>query len=657
MKKILMAAAALTLILTSCNSRMEPIIVEDTLPFPYDTEIDETVRPGDDYYHYALGKWLDSSNPSPSFFDQISENNQELLARTLTTSSDPLLVQLRGMVEKAMADDSRSAALIKERLQMLEQVETVDQLYEAFSELHRLGYNPLVRLSPEVRYGKEVVNIMLSGGKPVELDTLMAMRDTEKVAEKVASYCQPLTHFGYSQERIVQISQNAVKMETVEMSVFVKVYDLLNTPAERIPATKSDDPYKDAVMFVGGLMGLDPALVERYMITPLTMAGFELLRQFATLAEHPELVPLFRDYMIYNVICQDAFCIPKTTAQTDRVAILANLLHYNRYYKYRILLDSYGTENIFKQQCLSILEDLRQVLIERIENLDWMSAPTKAEARKKAEAMTFYVGYPEQWNSDMNPQVDGDCLLDVATQLRQHQNSVVKNMLGRNLDEVGWDFWAILSAFTTDNAFHLREANALIILPSWITRPRFDNELSEAVTYAAAICFAHEICHGFDAGGSLADADGVKRDWWAPADKQAFLEKQKALIELFNQMEDYPGQPADGELTLNENLADYGGVTIALECYKQRLTRQGFTGEQFDEQIKKFFLAYAQFYKHTYERTVEYQKKIHDMKDSHSLNHVRINGMMRLQDDWYRLYDVQPTDKLYVAPENRVKIW
>ncbi|MBQ3745399.1 MAG: hypothetical protein II853_05885 [Prevotella sp.] len=117
------------------------------------------------------------------------------------------------------------------------------------------------------------------------------------------------------------------------------------------------------------------------------------------------------------------------------------------------------------------------------------------------------------------------------------------------------------------------------------------------------------------------------------------------------------GQPADGAQTLNENLADYGGVELALDCYKKRLTEQGFRGEKLDEQIKKFFISYAQLWKMEYERSIETQKNMHDMKDTHSLNHVRINGMMRLQDDWYRLYDVQPTDKLYLAPEDRVKIW
>ena len=103
-------------------------------------------------------------------------------------------------------------------------------------------------------------------------------------------------------------------------------------------------------------------------------------------------------------------------------------------------------------------------------------------------------------------------------------------------------------------------------------------------------------------------------------------------------------------------MADYGGQELALECYKQRLTNQGFKGAQYDEQIKKFFLSFAHLWKEERELDNEMLKYLYEV-DTHSAAHNRVNGMMRLQDDWYRLYDVKPTDKLYLAPEDRVKIW
>jgi predicted metalloendopeptidase len=246
--------------------------------------------------------------------------------------------------------------------------------------------------------------------------------------------------------------------------------------------------------------------------------------------------------------------------------------------------------------------------------------------------------------------------LATVTQLRQNAVQTISSVRGKNAAEYGWDIWASMSLFTTDNAFYMSSANTLIILPAWISKPRFDNDLSEAAVYAVTTTFGHEFCHGFDANGANFDENGYYRDWWAPADKAAFEAKQQIMVDLFNQLEVIPGLMADGEKTLDENMADYGGQELALECYKQRLTDLGFKGTQYGEQLKKFFLSFAHLWKGENERDnsqLEYYYEV----DTHSANHNRVNGMMRLQDDWYRLYDVQPTDKLYLAPKDRVKIW
>jgi len=660
MRNILMAAAAITLmmtmtVLTSCTDDSEdnPVVVTDDKPFTYDSEIDETVRPGDDFYRYALGKWLNSADPTPSFYTQVDVANKQLLATAMNTSSEPLMVQLRALVDAAMADDSRDVDLLHERLQMLEQIETADQLYDAFATMHQLGYCPMVRVTPIV-IGRKIMNIMVTGGKPIEMDTVMA-RYPGKLKEQVADYCKMLSLLGYSDERIAEINSHAVAVEQVEQADFLPQFEYFNKPMALTRGAAEDDVHA-ATVAVGLLMGLDREALETQQILPVGAGIKQLMVQLMKASEQPQLIPVFRDYMIYNVISQDAFCIPRLTGKTDRAAILNNLLHYNKYYKYRVLVESYGRENIYKQPCQDIMERMRQTFIRRVDALDWMSDGTKAEARKKAEAMLFYVGYPDTWNDEMTPTVDSDCLLAAATQLRQHVTPMCTKMLGKSLEDVGWDFCCTYSSFVADNSFHMASANALIILPAWLTCPRFNSALSEATLYATAFTFAHEFCHGFDANGSAYDERGATRDWWEPADKQAFQQKQQALAALYSQLEFIPGRMADGLQTLTEDMADYGGVELALDCYKQRLTEQGFSGKQFDEQIRKFFLAYAQIWKQEPEFSAERLVQTYGT-DGHSAPHNRVNGMMRLQADWYRLFDVKPTDKLYVKPEDRVKIW
>lgn len=653
---VLCCAMTMMVSLTSCTNNSDiPVEVTDSKPFTYDREIDNSVRPGDDFYKYALGQWLNDDNRSPSIFMQINEEQKAVLKKTLATSADPLLVLLRGQVDEAMSNDSRSVALLRERLQMLEQIETADQLHVAFTTLHQLGYSPLFRVVPFIVEGREVINLIITGGKTVEMDTVMAMKDSKDMVERVTSYCQRLRFLGYSDERIAQISEHATSLEQILMNDFLINFEMLRHPLPLTRAITGDEDMDKAIGSVVEMMGLEKSKLESNRLLLLGVGITQLMVQLAKASQQQDLISVFRDYMIYNVISQDAYCVPKQTGMTDRFDILNNLLHYNRYYKYRILVENYGYDNIYKQQCQDILERMRQVFIQRVEKLDWMGAATKAEAIKKAAAMTFYIGYPDKWNDAMTPQVSGDCLLATATQLRQHSVESNKKMIGKHLDDIGWDFWAIYSAFTTDNAFHLSSANALTILPSWITRPRFNEELSEATLYATATTFGHEFCHGFDSGGSAYDADGKNCDWWQPDDKLAFQTKQQALIQLYNQLEDYPGKMSDGEKTLQEDMADYGGIELALACYKQRLTEQGFSGIQFDEQIKKFFLSYAQIWKQEQELSVE-GLKVYET-DTHSVPHNRVNGMMRLQDDWYRLYDVKPSNKLYVDPKDRVKIW
>ena len=659
-KNLMMIAAFLcfiitTTLFTSCAEEDSIASLVDDKPFPYNEEIDESVRPGDDFYRYALGKWLNSSNPSPSFFEQIKKDFADVQDNALETSNDPLLVQLRSQADATLTNDAANLALLTERLQMLEQIQTTDQLYAGFGVLQQMGYSTLFRLLPLVGEKKTVICVIHTGGVPEEMQQVFYRKEKNKVDSLVTAYCQPLRALGFSEERLQQLIANACTVEHQLLDLYINGVELLSHPMQVMSTRGAEKNNEENIKKLMTMMGLSDEQMESGLFQHASIEIIKYFNDFASIGDDTEKVVRFRDYMIYNVIAQDAPFVPSITG-AKRAEMLSRALQYNRYYKYRQLVEYYGYDNIFKQQCSDIMEQMRQIFIQRVENLDWMSTATKAEARIKAEKMKFYIGYPEQWNDAMSPHADGDCLLASATQLRQQATEMIRAMAGKKTDDITWNMFATFADFTTDNAFYVPLDNALVILPAWITRPRFNADLSEAALYATAISFGHEFCHGFDDGGSSIDADGAFRDWWEPADKQAFKAKQQILVQLYNQLEAYPGQPADGQKTLRENMADYGGVELALECYRQRLTQQGFEGEQFDEQIKKFFLAYAQVFKHERELSLELLMHYYAI-DIHSACHNRINGMLRLQDDWYRLYDVKPTDKLYLAPEDRVKIW
>ena len=644
--------------LTSCSIDDNPVPVTDNKPFPCEDGMDYSVRPGDDFYRYINGQWLDSSNPSLSMFKQVEKESQKAFDNMLATSTDPLVVKMRSQAAADMSDDSKNKAIVNERLQMIEKVTTADQLYATFGTLQELGYCPLLRLIPIPDTGRMMINAMVTGGCTDEMTTAFKYGNHAELDSIVNVTCQQLKSFGFSDERIAEIIKNANKIENLQMSAYSSASSMLRYPVVSIRrAPQADDDAHDKLMNkiveMVGCTGDDlTSGIVKFSKEEIEM----LIQELVEAGDTEEGIKTYRDYMIYNVIAQDAPFLPSVNQQTKATAMMQRALQYNKYYKYRLIADCYGYDNIQKQQCNDILERMRKVFIQRVKDLDWMGDATKAEAIKKAEAMTFYIGYPEQWNDDMMPKADGDCMMAYATQLRQEANKTNMSLRGRKFDDAPWDLLASYASFTTDNAFYSASINSLVILPSWITKPRFDNDLSEAVLYAVAVTFSHEFCHGFDASGSLYDETGKYRNWWQPADLAAFQAKQQAMIELFNQLEAYPGQLANGTKTLVENMADYGGVTLSLECYKQRLQELGFKGEQLDEQIKKFFVAYAYLWRNERERDLDMMKRLYEI-DPHSIPHNRVNGMSRLQDDWYRLYDVKPTDKLYLAPKDRVKIW
>lgn len=369
-----------------------------------------------------------------------------------------------------------------------------------------------------------------------------------------------------------------------------------------------------------------------------------------------EGIAQMRDYLIFYVFGQDFVFVHRFSTGYANLR-LDEAVKFATYHMFRLQVETMGEENIHKEKCREIMENFRTILIERIDKLDWMSSATKQIAQKKARQMRFMIGYPDQWSDEFTPVIKESTLVEAVSSLRRQWAGWKKKIIGRSMQSNGWDFWCTTNRFSLVSASYYSSSNELRISPAYLTAPYFDPDKSEASLYTAAYVFGHEISHGFDSSGSNYDENGVRQNWWADEDRAAFKQKQQQLMALYGQFEHYPGQPADSEKTLNEDMADLGGVTLAYEAYKRHLKSQGYVGQQYDEQLKKFWISYA-----VSTGSDEFVRNIDNLKwqylyDSHSAAYNRVNGIVRLFDDWYRLFDVKPTDALYLAPEDRVKIW
>lgn len=314
----------------------------------------------------------------------------------------------------------------------------------------------------------------------------------------------------------------------------------------------------------------------------------------------------------------------------------------------KIYVSEYFPESS-KTQMAELVENLRTALGERIENLDWMSAETKVNAKEKLMAFNPKIGYPDEWQSFDGLSIDPKDLMSNVRSLRQFfQDQSVE----RELQKTDRNRWGMTPQRV--NAYYNSSFNEIVFPAAILQPPFFDPNADAAVNYGAiGAVIGHEMGHGFDDQGSKSDANGIQRNWWTDADREAFEKKADMLAEQYSQYEPIEGNFVNGRNSLGENIGDVGGLAMAYHAYKLSLNGKeapvidGLTGDQ------RFFLAWAQVWK---EKRTEESMLNQLRAGTHAPGRFRAQAP-RNHDAWYEAFDVKPGDALYLAPEERVRIW
>ncbi len=297
-----------------------------------------------------------------------------------------------------------------------------------------------------------------------------------------------------------------------------------------------------------------------------------------------------------------------------------------------------------------LVENLRAALRQNIETLDWMGDATKTEAYKKLGTFLPKIGYTQKWRDYGSVKiVPGDLIANVQS-LRRYFVDDQNGRLGTKPDRAEW----FMTPHTV-NAYYNASFNEIVFPAGILQPPFFDVSADPAVNYGAiGGVIGHEMGHGFDDQGSKSDSAGIQRNWWTDEDRARFDTRTKALGAQYATYCPLEGQCVNGQLTMGENIGDLGGLSMAYTAYKLSLKGKeapvidGLTGDQ------RFFLAWAQVWKSkAREETILNRLKT----DSHSPPQYRINGPLRNLNEWYKAFDVKPGDKLYLPPEQRVRIW
>lgn len=302
-----------------------------------------------------------------------------------------------------------------------------------------------------------------------------------------------------------------------------------------------------------------------------------------------------------------------------------------------------------KAKIESLVTNLKAAYRARIEKLDWMGDETKREALKKLDTYTIKVGYPDHPRDYSKLVMRKD---DLVGNVRRAAEADWAFYSGRFFGPVDKSDWGMTPQ--TNDAYNgsLRD----IVFPAGILQPPvFDAKADPAINYGAAGgIIGHELTHGFDDQGRKIDASGALRDWWTAKDAETFKARADVLGAQFSKYEPLPGLKVNGELTMGENIADLGGLTLALDAYRASLKGQpvpvlgGFTGDQ------RVFLGWAQAWRGKVSDDFVRKQVV---SDPHSPRQFRVIGPTRNVDAWYDAFQVKAGDKMYVAPADRARIW
>ena len=302
-----------------------------------------------------------------------------------------------------------------------------------------------------------------------------------------------------------------------------------------------------------------------------------------------------------------------------------------------------------KAKIQALVVNVKAAFRARLEHLDWMSEATRKEALRKLDQITIKVGYPDHPRDYSGVVIRGDDLVGNVRRAAAADWAYQAAKLGQPVDRSEW-----IMTPQTNNAYN-GSFNDIVFPAGILQAPMFDPNADAAINYGAiGGVIGHELTHGFDDEGRKIDADGALRDWWTKEDAAKFEARAKMLGAQYSAFEPLPGVHVNGDLTMGENIADLGGLTIALDAYRASLhgkaapVLDGLSGDQ------RVFLGWAQAWRGKV--TDDFVRK-QVVSDPHSPRQFRVIGPTRNIDAWYRSFDVQPGEKMYLPPEQRVRIW
>jgi len=644
--------------------------------YPLDA-FDRATQPGDDFFRFANGGWLDAT-PIPDdrsgtgFSIIMRERNDARMAEIISSLQENDQAagsdgqKIRDLYLNFMDEDAIEAAGMapfEEDISRILSARTHEDIARVMADA-ALGTGSIFGVSVAADVKSPTDYTVYAGQSGLGLpDRSYYLRAGENLAEQRAAYQAYMAEvFGLLDlEKVDAYAQDLMALET-ELAV------IHWSRADRRDATRTYNPTS-----LGQLQATAGGFPWRTYMEALGLEGTEtiVLREADTFEPVAKLFAetspdLWRHYLLFHYVSANADYMPERFAQADfdfygkvlsgqktqrardkrAIALVNGFLNQA---VGKIYIERFFPEES-KRQMSEIFENIRTAFSARIDGLDWMTDETKVAAQNKLAAMTAKIAYPDKWRDYGDVEIVAGELFQSIKNIRAEGRAFQNARLGTKVDKDEW-----FTGPQTVNAFYSPSRNEAFIPAGYIQSPLFDPAADPALNYGAiGSIIGHEIGHGFDDQGSRYDADGTLRSWWTEEDRAAFDALGDKLAAQFDAYEPLPGINVNGRQTLGENIGDLAGITVAYHAYllsldgKEAPVLDGFTGPQ------RVFLGRAQGRR--FKRTDESLRQ-RLLSAPHSPMPLRVNGMIRNMDEWYEAFGIEEGDALYIAPEDRVKIW
>lgn len=651
---------------------------EETVKAIDPANMDQQIKPGDDFFLYANGGWM-KNHPIPDeysrfgAFEALNQMNEEQL-KTLLQEAQAVQNAPKGSVTQQISDfyrsgmdtigiDSLGYQPILKELQAIDAIQSADELESFLGNMHTQGTSALFYFyaDQDQKNSEMVIANVHQGGLGLS-DRDYYLNDDDRSKELREKYLQHMERMLnlVDDEQAATHAQTIMNFETrLAKASFTRLENrnphltYNKFTAADFSATAGNFDWKKYFSSLGLA-----DLAEINVNQPGFFAELNAMKKDVSLED-------WKIYLKWNVVNEAAGYLSKefedanfdfygtvlsgTTKQKERwkkvLGVISNglgeavgQLYVERYFPAEA-----------KEKMNQLITNLKAAWTDHINGLDWMSDTTKAKALEKLAAIRVKVGYPDSWKDYSSIEI-GNSYYGNLVAVSRYSFDYEKNKIGKPVNREEWGMYP-----QTVNAYYSPTMNEIVFPAAILQEPFFYQHGDDAVNYGAiGVVIGHEMSHGFDDQGREYDKNGNLSNWWTEDDSKKFNDKVQVLVDQFNNYVMLDTMHVDGQLCLGENIADLGGLSISYTAMqkalegKEQAAIDGFTPSQ------RFFLSYAQVWRQNI-RDKELMKRLKE--DVHSPGEARVNGGLVNIPAFYDAFEIKEGDKLFVAPENRAKVW